>query len=252
VSSRCPRYDTRSKLMAASGRPAKASIIIAAAGSGLRLGLASAKAFVELCGRPMLYYSLVAAARVEGVIEIVIAAPPGLKSAARIAASEAKVDLPVKITPGGITRQDSVRIALALTSAESDLVAVHDAARPLASTELFSAVLAEAAKFGGAIAAVPVADTLKRAEGEAISSTIQRKGLFQSQTPQAFRRALLVNAFEAAQEKGWNVTDDAELVERLGHEVRLVKGSPENFKITTLEDLAMAQTLAAVRQRTNG
>lgn len=235
--------------MSAGGRLGRASVIIAAAGSGSRLGLAAAKAFVELCGHPMLYYSLAAAARVEGVIELVIAVPPGMERAARAAASEAGVALPVKITPGGAARQDSVRIALELTSAESDLVAVHDAARPLAPAELFAAALADASRFGAAIAAVPVADTLKRGQAEAISATLSRAGLFQSQTPQAFRRALLLSAFKTAQERGWEATDEAELVERIGGEVRLVKGSPENFKITTPEDLAMAQALIAARGR---
>jgi 2-C-methyl-D-erythritol 4-phosphate cytidylyltransferase len=145
-----------------------------------------------------------------------------------------------------------VRIALELTSAEADLVLIHDAARPLARPELFSAVLAAASQFGAAIAAVPLADTLKRAHAGVVCATLARDGLFQSQTPQAFRRALLLSAFANAQERGWEATDEAALLERIGRQVHIAQGSAENFKITTAEDLAMAQRLVAARRRTIG
>jgi 2-C-methyl-D-erythritol 4-phosphate cytidylyltransferase len=235
--------------MAANGCAIRASVIIVAAGVGSRLGHATAKAFVDLCGHPMLYYSLAAVARVPGVIEVVVAVPAGMQAAARGAVRDAGLELPVKITPGGHERQESVGIALEITSAESDLVAVHDAARPFAPPQLFADLLACAFRYGAAVAAVPVADTLKRAEAGVVSGTLPRQGLFQSQTPQAFRRTLLINAFKAAQEKGWHVTDDAELVERAGGKVRLVDSSRENFKVTTPEDLMMAEMLIAARRR---
>jgi 2-C-methyl-D-erythritol 4-phosphate cytidylyltransferase len=155
----------------------------------------------------------------------------------------------VKITPGGAERQDSVRIALGLTSAEAELVIVHDAARPFATPAMFAAALAAAARVGGAIVATPVADTLKRVghEGE-IVATVARANLWQAQTPQAFRRDLLVRAHERAvidRADRIPATDDADLVERLGATVAVVDGSTLNFKITTAADLRLAELVAA-------
>jgi len=225
----------------------RASAIIVAAGSGSRLGRAAPKAFVELAGHAMLYYSLAAAARTAGVVEIVVAIPAGMEKLARAEANSAASDLPVKITAGGAERQDSVRIALALTSADSDLVIVHDAARPLANPDLFAACLAAAERSGGAIAAVPVADTLKRVARNAITETIARAGLWQAQTPQAFRRAVLIAAHERALRERIAATDDADLVERIGARVEVVASGAPNFKITTAADLAMAAAILAAQ-----
>ncbi|HUY27729.1 MAG TPA: 2-C-methyl-D-erythritol 4-phosphate cytidylyltransferase [Candidatus Binataceae bacterium] len=225
----------------------RASAIIVAAGSGSRLGRAEPKAFVELAGHTILHYSLAAAAQTAEVVEIVVTVPAGKEKLARAEANSAASDLPVKITAGGAARQDSVRIALALTSAESDLVIVHDAARPLANPDLFAACLAAAQRCGGAIAAIPVADTLKRVERDAITETIVRAGLWQAQTPQAFRRAMLVAAHERALRERIAATDDADLVERMGTRVEVVQSALPNFKITTAADLAMAELILAAR-----
>ena len=153
--------------------------------------------------------------------------------------------MPVKITIGGIERQDSVRIALGLTSAESELVIVHDAARPLATAAIFEACLSAAARAGGAIAAIPVSDTLKRVADGAISATIARSGLWQAQTPQAFRRDVLVAAHRRAVTEGIAATDDADLVERTGARVEVVEASTNNIKITTASDLAIVEAIIA-------
>lgn len=226
----------------------RASAIIVAAGSGSRLGRAEPKAFVPMGGRPMLYYSLVAAARVIGIAEIIVTVPAGMEAAAwacSVAAGSAH--LPIKITPGGAERQDSVRIALALVSAESDLVIVHDAARPLARPELFAACLAAAERAGGAIAAIPVADTLKRVAEGAITATIPRTGLWQAQTPQAFRRSILIAAHDRAASERTIATDDADLAERIGATVEVVESDAPNLKVTTQADLAMAEAILASR-----
>ncbi len=216
----------------------KASAIIVAAGSGSRLGRGEPKAFVPLAGRTLLSYSLGAIARVSAIGEIVIAVPAGMEPVARQEA--AGIRIPVKITAGGAERQDSVRIALAITAAQSELVIVHDAARPLAPRELFEACLAGAERCGGAIAATPVADTLKRVgDDRAIAATVARAGLWQAQTPQAFRRALLQAAHAHADREGIKATDDADLVERIG------ECAVPNFKITTATDLALAEALVS-------
>ncbi len=220
----------------------KASAIIVAAGSGNRLGRGEPKAFVPMAGRTLLSYSLATVSRVSAIGEIVIAVPTGMEAAARQEA--AGVQVPVKITAGGAERQDSVRIALAITSAQSELVIVHDAARPLAPGQIFEECLATAERTGGAIAAVAVADTLKRVgDDRAIVATVPRAGLWQAQTPQAFRRELLVAAHERARRDSIAATDDADLVERIGGRVEVVECTTPNLKITTASDLTLAEAL---------
>jgi 2-C-methyl-D-erythritol 4-phosphate cytidylyltransferase len=225
----------------------KASAIIVAAGSGVRLGSDVPKAFVKLAGRTMLSYSLATIRQVTSIVEVVIAVPAGFENVARAEVAAAGLDIPVKITPGGIERQDSVRIALDLTSAESDLVIVHDAARPLATPALFEACLIAASRAGGAIAAIPVSDTLKRVAGRAITATVVRAGLWQAQTPQAFRRDLLVAAHQRALSEKIAATDDADLVERTAARVEVVECTTANIKITTPSDLAIVEAILAAR-----
>jgi 2-C-methyl-D-erythritol 4-phosphate cytidylyltransferase len=223
----------------------RASAIVVAAGSGSRLGRGEPKAFVTVAGETMLTRVLRTLVRVPGIVEVVVAVPAGMERAARAEVQAVSLPLPLKVTAGGAERHDSVRIALALVSIDTDLVVVHDAARPLATPALFERCLEIAAQSGGAIAAIPVADTLKRVSDRAISETVSRAGLWQAQTPQAFRRDLLVAAHNRASENGGSATDDAALVERIGGAVTIVDGSPLNIKITTPEDLRIAETVIA-------
>lgn len=216
----------------------------------MRLGSGVPKAFVKIGGRTMLSYSLAAVGQVSAIGEVVITVPEGFESAARAEAAAAGLGAAVKITPGGIERQDSVRIALGLTSAESELVIVHDAARPLATPAIFEACIAAAARAGGAIAAIPVADTLKRVadSDRTIAATVARTGLWQAQTPQAFRRDLLLAAHRRAVNDGIVATDDADLVERTGVRVEVVEGSTANIKVTTPSDLAIVEAIIAAHK----
>ena len=197
----------------------------------------------------MLSYSLATLRQIDAIGEVVITVPEGFEKAARAEVAASGLRMPVKITPGGVERQDSVRIALELTSAESDLVIVHDAARPLATREIFAACLDAAARAGGAIAAIPVADTLKRVANSdnAIAATVARAGLWQAQTPQAFRRELLVAAHQRAITEAIVATDDADLVERTGARVEVVEVSTANIKITTQSDLEIVEAIIGSR-----
>ncbi len=226
----------------------KASAIIVAAGSGVRLGSSVPKAFVKIGGRTMLSYSLATIRQVTSIVEVVIAVPAGFENTARAEVAAAGLEVPVKITPGGIERQDSVRIALDLTSATSDLVIVHDAARPLATPAIFEACLNAALRAGGAIAAIPVSDTLKRVADNSITATVARAGLWQAQTPQAFRRDLLVAAHQRALNEKIPATDDADLVERTAARVEVVECVTANVKITTPSDLAIVEAILAARK----
>jgi 2-C-methyl-D-erythritol 4-phosphate cytidylyltransferase len=203
------------------------------------------KAFVLLDGRPLLHYSLGAVAAVAAIEEAVVAVPAGMEKQARVEVERAGMEIPVKLVAGGAERQASVRIALAITSAESEVVIVHDAARPFAPPALFAACIDATRQADGAIAAIAVADTLKRVEGGTIAATVARDGLWQAQTPQAFRREALIEAHDRAARERWAATDDAELIERCGGRIDIVEGSATNLKITTPADLEIAEKLAA-------
>ncbi|HSD22728.1 MAG TPA: 2-C-methyl-D-erythritol 4-phosphate cytidylyltransferase [Solirubrobacterales bacterium] len=214
--------------------------MIAAAGSGERLGAGGPKAFVELAGRPLLDWSLDAFRAAATVAEIVVAVPPG--------EADAVADRGVVAVSGGAHRSESVANAVELCGQE--IVVVHDAARPLVTAALIDAVierLASDEEAAGAIAASPVSDTIKQA-GEAgeVERTLDRSGLWAVQTPQAFRADALR---EALSDPGSlpGATDDAMLVERRGGRVLIHPASAENLKVTTPLDLSVAELL--LRQR---
>jgi 2-C-methyl-D-erythritol 4-phosphate cytidylyltransferase len=208
--------------------------LLVAAGSGERLGAGRPKAFVVLAGRPMLEWSL-DALRAAGIDDIVVALPPG----------EA-VD-GVVCVEGGATRSASVRAALAAAT-PGEPVVVHDAARPLVTPEHFTAALAALGEADCAVAAAPVTDTVKEADGaRLVTATLDRSRLWAIQTPQAFRRTVLERALAVDDDTLAQATDDAWLVERMGGAVRVVESTPANFKVTTPYDLAIAEHLLADR-----
>jgi 2-C-methyl-D-erythritol 4-phosphate cytidylyltransferase len=202
------------------------------------------KAFVRIGRASLLLRVLETIGAVEAVGEVVVMVPAGTQQSAREEVNGAGLRIPVKIATGGAERQDSVRLAVTLTSAEAELIVVHDAARPFATPAMFAACIAAAAQTGAAVVAIPVADTLKQVENGLALTTVPRMGLWQAQTPQAFRRELLVRAHEAAAGERINVTDDASLFDHRGVAVQVVQGSPLNLKITTPDDLTMGEALA--------
>lgn len=222
----------------------KVSAIIVAAGSGTRLGLARPKAYVAINGVSLLSYVLRTIRAIDVLDEVVLAVPGRTRELARAEVNAAGVQIPVKITEGGTERQDSVRLALGLTSTESELVVIHDAARPFTTPEMFSSCIAAAAQSGASIIAIPLADTLKQVENGTVISTTPRDGFWQAQTPQAFRRELLIRAHERAIRERISVSDDAHLCEYLGVKVRVVQGSVSNLKITTPDDLRLGEAIA--------
>ncbi|MGA2321316.1 MAG: 2-C-methyl-D-erythritol 4-phosphate cytidylyltransferase [Solirubrobacteraceae bacterium] len=213
--------------------------LIVAAGSGERLGAARPKALVELAGRPLVQWSIDVLREVQEIDEIVLALPAGTP-----------VPPGVRAVEGGAVRSDSVRRALA-AAGSAETVLVHDAARPLLTAELASAVIAALASdqsAAAAIAAAPVTDTIKRVDGAGVvSETLDRSELWAVQTPQVFRRSALERALAAGEEVLALATDDAWLVERGGGKVIVVAASAENLKVTTPQDLALAEMLLARR-----
>jgi 2-C-methyl-D-erythritol 4-phosphate cytidylyltransferase len=216
----------------------QAAAIILAAGAGRRLGAEIPKSFLEIGDRPMLAVAAGAAAASPAIAAIVVAAPAGFEEAARSCIEGLSVASTVVV--GGVTRQASVRAALAVLEGP-EIVAVHDAARPFAPPDLFTDVVrAVAAGADGALPVVAVTDTVKRLDGLRVVDTVARDDLGLAQTPQAFRVEALRRAHEEATEAGDSVTDDAMLLERVG-EVVALPGDPRNFKITTMLDLARAE-----------
>lgn len=227
--------------MPAADRPFATAVIVAA-GRGTRFGAVD-KVLALLGGRPLLTYSLDAAEKAERVWAIVVVAGTHNIDAAAALTASGRWPKVVATVTGGDRRQDSVAAGLAAVPNETSLVAVHDAARPMATASLFDACLAAANRTGAAIAATPVADTLKRVDGHRVVQTVSREGLWAAQTPQAFRLDLLRSAFAAATERGLEVTDESSLLEASGIAVTVEPTSSSNLKITRPEDLALAEAL---------
>jgi 2-C-methyl-D-erythritol 4-phosphate cytidylyltransferase len=214
--------------------------VIAAAGSGERLGAGGPKAFVELAGRPMLEWSLDAFRAATAIGEIVVAAPAGREELAS--------EHGVVAVAGGEHRSESV--ANALEQCAGEIVVVHDAARPLVTPGLIDAVVGELAAsddVAGVIAAAPVTDTIKQAgDGGHVERTFDRSGLWAVQTPQAFRAEALREALSDPASLP-DASDDAMLVERRGGRVLIHSSSPNNIKVTTPLDLRVAELLLRER-----
>jgi 2-C-methyl-D-erythritol 4-phosphate cytidylyltransferase/2-C-methyl-D-erythritol 2,4-cyclodiphosphate synthase len=215
--------------------------IIAAGGQGRRFGAAVPKQLLTIGGRSMLERSVRTFLEHPSVDEVVVALPldlvadppPYLRAARK----------PLQLVMGGDRRQDSVLNAFNVSNERSDVLVIHDAARPFASPDLVSRTIAAAAESGAAVAAVPSSDTVKRsADHVLVAETIPRASIYLAQTPQAFRRAVLRDALALA-ETAVEVTDEATLAERAGHPVRLVPGEAANIKITTPTDLSIAEAL---------
>jgi 2-C-methyl-D-erythritol 4-phosphate cytidylyltransferase len=220
--------------------------ILLCAGRGTRLGAELPKAFVPLAGRPLFSWSLEALQRCDAVDDIVVVGPVRTLRELLSASGHAAHKV-VAWTEGGDERQHSVGRGLHVVPEGVTHVAVHDAARALVTPEVVARTIAEAVEHGAAIAAIPQADTLKQGTLGLITGTVPRAGLWAAQTPQAFRRDWLERAHRDATELA---TDDAALVEWLGHPVRLALGDPLNFKITTAGDLALAEAWLAHRAAT--
>lgn len=218
--------------------------IVPAAGAGTRFGGAVKKQFLALTGLPILSHTVRALATSQALAAMIIVVPPGEESRGREALELAEIDLETEVVPGGQARQDSVYIGLQRAKAQTDLVLIHDGVRPFVSREVILATIDAAKEWGAAVAAVPVIDTTKRVGPDGfVRETLQRGQLWSVQTPQVFRYALLMQAHQARAGQGIVATDDAALVERMGGIVKVVRGSYENLKITSEEDLPVAELI---------
>lgn len=228
----------------------KVSAVIAAGGSGKRMQASGNKVYLPIDGVPVLAHTLKVFDKCELINEIVVVVPRNeIDYCSTKVLKPLVLSKPVTIMAGGKERQDSVLCGLNETAANCDFVVVHDGARPLLTLGLLESVIRESFAWGGAIAAVPVKDTIKLADNNGfVASTPDRDRLWSVQTPQSFRKDILVEAHELAGAKGILGTDDAFLVEQLGSRVKLVAGDYENIKITTPEDLNLAEVILSRRR----
>lgn len=224
--------------------------LIPAAGAGKRLGLGMNKAFAKLCGAPLIIWCLKMLDDT-GLISraVVVLAPAEVEEGKSLLAAFQKEyfpGLPFTVVAGGKERQDSVANALATVAEDDCYIAVHDGARPFAGREVFERTLEAAKRYGAAVAAVPVKDTIKVINADGlVKATPERSTLQAVQTPQIFQGSLLKEAYANLAAKPEAVTDDASVVELLGKPVAVALGRYENIKITTPEDLLIAENLLA-------
>jgi 2-C-methyl-D-erythritol 4-phosphate cytidylyltransferase len=221
----------------------KITAIIPAGGSGRRMQTGEAKQYLLLHGIPLLVHTLRTFHETPVIGDIVLVVPPA--DVERIQSDIVDKFALTKIrqvVAGGKERQDSVRNGLAALSADCEIVLIHDAARPFVSAALIEEAVDGALREGAVAAGVRVRDTVKQCNREGkVIDTLDRELIWMAQTPQAFRRAIIVAAHKRAKEDSFYGTDDAMLVERMGIPVRMIDSMPDNIKITTVEDLAWAE-----------
>ncbi|PIU67833.1 MAG: 2-C-methyl-D-erythritol 4-phosphate cytidylyltransferase [Armatimonadetes bacterium CG07_land_8_20_14_0_80_40_9] len=232
----------------------RVSVVIPAAGEGKRFkgyslrGVASKgagenKLFLPLLKLPLLVRTLKTFANYSQTAEIILVSSSREITNCKDLVKRYKIEKVKKIIPGGKSRQSSVFKGLKALAPETNLVVIHDGDRPLVTKEIIRRVIYQARKQGAATAGVPVKDTIKVVEEKKVIKTLKRRKLWLIQTPQVFKSDLILKAHQRAKENKFLATDDAMLVERIGHSVGMALGSYENIKITTQEDLLLAEAI---------
>jgi 2-C-methyl-D-erythritol 4-phosphate cytidylyltransferase len=221
--------------------------IVVAAGRGVRFKSKISKPLVTIDRRPVILYSLRTLSAHPYVKDIIVVVNAGNKKRIAAAIRRHRIGKIARLVLGGPLRQDSVRNGLRVLSSRADLVLIHDAARPFIDAGMVSAVIQKARTSGAAVAAVPVKATIKRARNRQVKETVDRRNLWEIQTPQVFKKDLILRAYRKFGSK--SVTDDAALVEKLKAPVDLVMGSYFNIKLTTPEDLSLAEGIIRTWKR---
>lgn len=224
--------------------------VVPAGGSGTRMGNEIPKQFLQLGGVPLLIHALRVFESSKTIAEIVVVVPPDTVTSCRDELlppfAFSKIS---RVTAGGARRQDSVWNGVRAVDERTKIVVVHDAVRPFVTGTMIEEVVDGARTHGAAIAAIPLHDTVKRVDPDGmIETTLDRQRLWSAQTPQAFKVELLREAHRSSQEAGVEATDDAFLVEQIGHHVAIVNGSPDNIKVTRPENLVMGEAILAARR----
>ena len=218
--------------------------IIAAAGTGSRMASDQPKQFLQLAGTPIIFHTLGAFEQCESSQEVIVVLPAEEAAAFLTLAGKHGLRKLSRVVPGGTTRADSVKRGLnAIRPATAGIVAVHDGVRPFVTVEEIEKVVAAAESGGAAILVGPVTDTIKQVGDGAVVVTLERRELRRALTPQCFRYELLRKAYEQVDVNDPSLTDESVLVEKIGARVSIVEGSSRNIKITTPQDLLIAEAL---------
>lgn len=224
------------------------TVIIPAAGQGKRMGAGKNKLFLELEGKPIFIHTLQVFEQDEHCSGVILVINEHEKAEFQHFLQKFGIKKIMAFAPGGDERQYSVFHGVEAIEKDG-IVLVHDGARPFVDADLIHNLVAAAQEFGASIPAVPVKDTVKKVVGNKVEETVERSSLWAVQTPQAFRMSLLRQAHESAIKDHYLGTDDASLVERMGHDVIIVEGNYDNIKLTTPEDLFVAETILHKRSR---
>jgi len=216
--------------------------IIPGAGTGQRMESRTPKIFIEIEGKPLIYYSIRSLVKAEEIGLIILAVPPGFKEHAEKLNETWKIEN-LEIIEGAATRQDTVYHALRMLPKDTEMVVIHDGARPLATPKLVRDVIRGAREHGACIPTLPCEETVKRVRGGHVVETLSRDEIHIVQTPQAFYFDVIMEAHNHAGERKWRVTDDATLVERSGRPVAAIPGEQSNIKITRPIDLRIAEVI---------
>ena len=218
--------------------------IIAAAGAGTRMASDRPKQFLLLAGTPVIIHTLKVFEQCESINEVILVLPAAESAGFLSLAAKFGLRKVARVVPGGLTRADSVkRGLLAIRAATAEIVAVHDGVRPFVTVEEIDATVAAAQTDGAAILVAPVTDTIKQIDDRRVARTLDRGLLRRALTPQCFRYELLRQAYQTADVTDPSVTDESVLVEQLGHSISVIDGNARNIKITTVEDLAIAEAM---------
>jgi 2-C-methyl-D-erythritol 4-phosphate cytidylyltransferase len=230
--------------------------ILPAAGLGTRMGAETPKQFLELDGVPIAVLSLRRIASCLQVSQIIVATRQDGIAKLQERIRKENIKQPVRVIKGGDSRQESVAEALKLVPDDAELVLVHDAVRPFVAVEHIARVIEEARRCKAAIVGIPAMDTVKEVKRASlpedvalITNTVPRERVVLAQTPQVFETRLLKEAFARAADDGLNASDEAGLVERLGHDVHVVHGSERNIKITKPADMDLARFYLQLEQK---
>ena len=220
--------------------------IIAAAGAGTRMASDRPKQFLLLAGKPVIFHTLQVFEECDSIDEVIVVLPAAESAGFLSLAAKYSVRKLARVVPGGPARADSVKRGLmAIRPATAEIVAVHDGVRPFVTTDEISRTVAAAKSDGAAILVAPVTDTIKQISDHHIEKTLDRGSLRRALTPQCFQYELLREAYQHADVNDPSLTDESALVEQLGRRVSIVEGSARNIKITTVEDLAIAEGFLA-------
>jgi 2-C-methyl-D-erythritol 4-phosphate cytidylyltransferase len=231
----------------------RVTAIVLAAGAGRRIGGALAKIYLPIAGRPMVLRTLDRVFAAKTVTEVIlVAAAADLDRCEQLLSADAALrDRPYRLQLGGATRQQSATRGLEKVDADTDIVVIHDGARPFVAPALIDRCVEAAAEKGAVVVGLPARDTIKViGAGGLVRATPERHTLWEVQTPQAFRRELIIAAHQQAERDGIEATDDATMVERLGRPVYVLEGERSNFKITVPDDLWLAEIM--IRERRVG